>query len=118
MNLINPKTIASYRRKSFISRLLMLVAAIGTIRSLTVPEFDSWMLMFHLLLFAYALSGLVLATLEEMKERYRVCGSIDHTVLMAATPEEILKLQAKFKSGDLVGAAIYENELFDKYSGK
>lgn len=118
MNPTNPDTITSYGRKSFISRLFMLVAAIGTIHSLTVPEFDLWMLLFHLLLFAYAMSGLALATIEELKERFRVGGSIDHTVLMAATPEEIAELQAKCKSGDLVGAANYEIELFNKYSGK
>lgn len=118
MNPTNPKTIASYRRKYFISGLFIFVAAFGTFHSLTAPEFDSWMLMFHLLLFAYAMSGLALATIEEQKECDRVWYSIEHTVLFEATPEEILKLQAKFKSGDLVGAANYEIELFGKYSGK
>lgn len=100
------------------SKLLMIGAAIGTFRSLTVPEFDSWMLMFHLLLFAFALSGLALAIIIEQKELDRVYHLLEHTVLMAATPEEITDLRSKFRSGDLVGAALYETELFDKYSKK
>lgn len=118
MNPVNPNTIATYGLKPFITRLFMLISIIGTIHSLTVSDFNSWMLLFHLLLFAYALTGLVLANIEEQKERYRVTGSIEHTVLMAATKEEIAELQAKYRSGDLVGAAIYENKLFDKYSRK
>ena len=99
-------------------KFLMLINAIGLVHAFFVPVFDIWRVMTFL--GALVLSGYLLMYHEAQRKIsfHKFSYSLDNTVLMHATADEIIEYQRLAHGPNPVEAVGYEYRLFLKYTEK